>query len=160
MTEFSPQRTLLLLDAAQKEWAQRARIAIERPGYVMSAGDNLFLSGLNRDTETEFREGDGSEMRDVGTRPAKMRALLSSSALAVNFFDAWRETPKIGPLLLDLAGVHDTRLELTHAHGLEDDAVLDEVQALFRAHHGVDRLMAFVLLMRDGHAGRREVGQM
>lgn len=125
----------------------------------MSAGDNLFLSGLNRDTETEFREGDGSEMRDVGTRPAKMRALLSSSALAGNFFDAC-ETPRIGPLLLDLAGVHDTRLELTHAHGLKEDAVLDEVQALFPGHHGVDRLMAFVLLMRDGRAARRQVGQM
>ncbi|HKY22583.1 MAG TPA: hypothetical protein VJM31_15325 [Vicinamibacterales bacterium] len=37
---------------------------------------------------------DGSELKDTPKRPAKMRALVSSSALAVNFFDAWRDTDK------------------------------------------------------------------
>jgi hypothetical protein len=35
--------------------------------------------------------GSGSELLDGPTRPAKMKALHSSSALAVNFFDAWVE---------------------------------------------------------------------
>ena len=96
MAELSAQRSLSLLAAAQTAWAQRSQTALRPPGYVAALSDNLFLRHLHSDTETEFREGDGSELMDVGRRPAKMRALLSSSALAVNFFDAWRDTSKNG----------------------------------------------------------------
>jgi len=54
----------------------------------------LLLRKLNSETEAEFANADGSELRDSGNRPAKMRALISSSALAVNFFDSWRDVPK------------------------------------------------------------------
>jgi len=62
----------------------------------------------------EFREGDGSELSDVGTRRAKMRALLSSSALAVNFFDAWGETPKDG--LAEALGLPEPISQLHFEH--------------------------------------------
>src|SRR6266545_2947419 len=62
--------------------------------YVAALGDNLFLGQLHPRTKDEFTNGDGSELTDARTRPAKMRALASSSALAVNFFDAWRDLDK------------------------------------------------------------------
>ena len=40
-----------------------------------------------------FEEGGGGELKD-GWRPAKMKALHSSSALAVNFFDYWTTRDK------------------------------------------------------------------
>lgn len=42
-----------------------------------------------------FRKGSGNELVDVNTRPAKMRAAHSSSALAVNVFDHWGDKPDI-----------------------------------------------------------------
>jgi len=46
---------------------------------------------LSPKTEAEFRSGSGVELVDHPKRPAKMRALHSSAALAVNFFDYWRD---------------------------------------------------------------------
>jgi hypothetical protein len=55
---------------------------------------NLFQP-LNAQSKVAFDQGSGSELQDRPTGPAKMRALHSSSALAVNFFDAWvREDTK------------------------------------------------------------------
>jgi len=71
---------------------------LERHGYVKDLADNLLLRKLNPETKAEFDEADGAELHNSGSRPAKMRALVSSSALAVNFFDSWRHIPK-GPLL-------------------------------------------------------------
>ncbi len=84
--------TYNLLATAQANWA---RGAVKNPDkehadYVAPLEDNLFLGRLGPDTERDFKKGDGAELRDVGQRPAKMRALLSSSALAVNVFDYWR----------------------------------------------------------------------
>lgn len=42
-----------------------------------------------------FEAGSGNELADVGERPAKMRALHSSSALVVNFFDRWIDQPGV-----------------------------------------------------------------
>ena len=82
------------VECAQAQWASQAGKSLERPGYVKDLADNLLLRKLNPETEAEFVEADGSELLDSGRRPAKMRALLSSSALAVNFFDSWRHIPK------------------------------------------------------------------
>ena len=51
--------------------------------------DNLFVP-LSVETRREFEAGDGDEL-GLGGRRGKMRALHSSSALAVNVFDYWRE---------------------------------------------------------------------
>jgi hypothetical protein len=50
--------------------------------------DNLFQA-LNESTRKAFEQGSGSELQDTASRPAKIKALHSSSALAVNFFDRW-----------------------------------------------------------------------
>lgn len=86
--------SLKLLESHQAAWAKRRGLPLPRLGYVGELADNLFLQRLHPETESEFRKGDGAELTDAGRRPAKMRALLSSSALAVNFFDAWRHIPK------------------------------------------------------------------
>lgn len=78
----------------QSRWAGARMRDPKHDGYLASLGDNLFQGRLHSQSETEFRCGDGSELKDVRTRPAKMRALASSSALAVNFFDAWRDVNK------------------------------------------------------------------
>ena len=84
--------TYNLLATAQAKWASGAgkNLDKKRADYVATLEDNLFLGSLSPDTERDFKQGDGAELRDVGRRPAKMRALLSSSALAVNVFDQWR----------------------------------------------------------------------
>jgi hypothetical protein len=81
----------------QDKWAVTVPRDTKYPLYVRSLDTNLFLHGLCPQTEADFRKGDGSELNDAKTRPAKMRALVSSSALAVNFFDPWR-----GETLADL----------------------------------------------------------
>lgn len=83
-----------MLDQRQATWAGNRLRDRNRKHYLQSLADNLFLRGLNEATELEFREADGGELEDAGSRPAKMRALGSSSALAVNFFDPWRNADK------------------------------------------------------------------
>ncbi len=78
------------IQGAQKRWSRGRPLDTKWPRYLAKLEDNLFLQRLRPETESEFRSADGSELSDTRTRPAKMRALVSSSALAVNFFDAWR----------------------------------------------------------------------
>jgi hypothetical protein len=82
-----------MIELVQSRWAQDLSIPLERTGYVTRLVDNLFLGHLNPETRAELQSADGGELNDEGRRPAKMRALISSSALAVNFFDAWRRVP-------------------------------------------------------------------
>ncbi len=105
--------TVAVLETAQMIWGRAARCDLVRPRYAASVGDNLFLRGLNPATEKEFEEADGSELRDTNRRPAKMRALISSSALAVNFFDPWRyqDNSSLGPALGLSSKLHDFRFE-------------------------------------------------
>ncbi len=72
----------------QLEWAAAAGLNPDQRGYLSSYEHNLFQP-LNPQSKLAFDQGSGSELRDKPTGPAKMRALHSSSALAVNFFDAW-----------------------------------------------------------------------
>lgn len=82
------------VENAQTQWAVNRGIRLERPGYVADLPDNLIPNGLHPETLDEFGKADGGELRNSGARPAKMRALVSSSALAANFFDNWRQIPK------------------------------------------------------------------
>jgi hypothetical protein len=82
-----------LIKRAQSRWARGRAIPL-RGGYVSELGDNLLLGDLNPETRAEFEEADGGELSDVDGQPAKMRAFQSSSALAVNCFDAWRHSPR------------------------------------------------------------------
>lgn len=81
------------IERSQIEWAKSLGKVMPRTRYVESVEANLFLDGLTAETRGDFESGDGGELGDVGERPPKMSSLLSSSALAVNFFDAWRADP-------------------------------------------------------------------
>ncbi len=82
------------IDECQDRWGAGLPRDPKWKSYVATLPSNLFLGRLHSETDAEFRQADGSELEDALTRPAKMRALASSSALAVNFFDAWRHTDK------------------------------------------------------------------
>lgn len=82
------------IERVQAQWALKTGKSLERPGYVKDLADNLLLRKLNPDTKAEFVRADGAELVDYRGRPAKMRAFVSSSAPAVNFFDSWRDVPK------------------------------------------------------------------
>jgi hypothetical protein len=68
----------------QAQWAARCGIAADARGYVSALDDNLLLP-LSDATARDFTRGSGSEL------DGKMRALHSSSALAVNVFEHWRQ---------------------------------------------------------------------
>lgn len=72
----------------QLSWAASAGLSTDRRGYLASCESNLFQP-LNPESKAAFQQGSGSELLDRPNGPAKMRALHSSSALAVNFFDVW-----------------------------------------------------------------------
>lgn len=72
----------------QSKWAISAGLNPDQHGYLANYESNLFQP-LNPQSKKAFDQGSGSELLDRPTGPAKMRALHSSSALAVNFFDSW-----------------------------------------------------------------------
>ena len=78
---------------SQRKWAISRSLDPDAKGYLGSVESNLFKP-LSEKTRLQFENGSGSELEDGNTRPAKMRALHSSSALAVNFFDHWVDIDK------------------------------------------------------------------
>ncbi len=72
----------------QRQWAELTGLEPDTRGYLDSVEKNLFKQ-LDSLTRQAFENGSGSELEDTPSRPAKMRALHSSSALAVNVFDSW-----------------------------------------------------------------------
>lgn len=73
---------------AQRAWARRNGIRFTRDCRVSNMEENLF-EPLRAQTLEEFRNADGRELED------KFLALYSSAALAANFFDHWRDQPKV-----------------------------------------------------------------
>lgn len=74
---------------AQRLWAQNAGHQIDDQGYLPDVAQNLF-GGLSAEVRAEFEQADGAELVDRDDRPAKMRSVVSSSALAVNVFQHWK----------------------------------------------------------------------
>lgn len=72
----------------QRQWAKSTGLTPNPSGYLTTIEENLFQP-LNEDTKIAFDNGSGLELQDTPSYPAKMKALHSSSALAVNFFDHW-----------------------------------------------------------------------
>src|SRR6185312_1674266 len=67
---------------SQQSWARAAGKYADARGYCAVLADNL-RRPLRAPLRAAFANGGGSELKN------KMRALHSSSALAVNFFDYW-----------------------------------------------------------------------
>lgn len=83
----------VLIKVKQKEWAKRNKIALDAKFqyYSNMINENIFIN-LSKKSEYEFENADGNELKDSTNRPAKMRAFYSSSALAVNIFEYWRDS--------------------------------------------------------------------
>jgi hypothetical protein len=74
----------------QRMWATSVGANIDTRGYLSSVAENLYQP-LSARAFRDFSQGSGSELTDTLSRPAKMKALHSSAALAVNVFDYWTD---------------------------------------------------------------------
>jgi hypothetical protein len=95
MTDESTKATVL---ATQRGWALQAGLHPDARGYVGAVSDNLRVPMSER-ARAAFDDADGGEMLDADGKPAKMRALHSSSALAINVFAYWEDRSDLTPLL-------------------------------------------------------------
>ena len=78
----------------QRSWAESRGLEPDSRGYLTDVASNL-LRPMHARTKSAFDSGSGSELQDTPSRPAKMKALHSSSALAVNVFDRWVDGDKV-----------------------------------------------------------------
>jgi hypothetical protein len=85
-------------------WAKRAGISLlgsqgskGMPIYTETIEQNLFEPLTNEVTE-QFKSGDGNELYDNLKTAAKMKALHSSSAIAVNIFQYWDKRNKVNQI--------------------------------------------------------------
>jgi len=92
------------IHAKQVQWAMNQGIQLigskgkrGRHAYTPELNQNLFES-LDPDVREYFLKGDGSELIGTPNSPAKMQAVHSSSALAVNVFQYWMKKERV-PLI-------------------------------------------------------------
>ena len=93
----------------QIQWAMNRGIALTgskgvrgRHAYTSELNQNLF-EPLEPDVYERFDSADGSEVDNKQGNPAKMQALHSSSALAVNIFQYWHKIDQV-PLIAAACG--------------------------------------------------------
>lgn len=82
----------------QRRWAVNAGRHPDARGYLGDFAASL-RAPMSAQSLAAFENADGSELHDRDGMPAKMRALHSSSALAVNVFAYWEDRPDLTPLL-------------------------------------------------------------
>jgi len=120
----------------QKNWAISAGLSPDERGYLSKVEDNL-QRPLSTKARQAFDNGSGSELVDTPTRPAKMKALHSSSALAVNVFDNFAggdSAPLAEALSLD-SNITDLIFEEQYPTGLGGNPPnLDVVMTLDSGH--------------------------
>ena len=86
------------IKSKQQGWAKRKDFELVggtipdkgEKNYLLNLADNLFAQ-LSQESLACFNSGDGNETKDSRTRLAKMKALYSSSAIAVNLFQYWQK---------------------------------------------------------------------
>jgi hypothetical protein len=74
-----------------------------RASYTSELNQNLF-EPLLPDVQESFSRGDGNEIIGSQNSPAKMQAVHSSSALAVNIFQYWRKIEQV-PIISAACGL-------------------------------------------------------
>jgi len=86
------------IKSKQTQWALNngipligSKVVKGRPAYTPELDQNLF-EPLSLDTRKSFEQGDGNE---INGNPAKMQAVHSSSALAVNVFQYWQKIQQV-----------------------------------------------------------------
>jgi hypothetical protein len=72
----------------QRAWARRRGIVCDSRGYVASLEQNLYSFPMDPETRLAFESARNRELR-TSAGQGRMRALDSSSALLVNFFEYW-----------------------------------------------------------------------
>ncbi|MDR3418919.1 MAG: hypothetical protein P4L83_22315 [Nevskia sp.] len=93
----------------QRAWAEAAGHRPGPPGYLGSVDANL-RAPMTPATLASFQAGGGAELQEHPRQPAKLRALYSSAALAVNVFDYW--TGRDAAPLLTALGIDDRALRI------------------------------------------------
>lgn len=78
-----------IIKARQRLWANRTGRTLNDNGYCGCIDDNLF-EPLSAAARANFERGGGGELGNL-PGPGKIQAVHSSSALACNWFDYWRE---------------------------------------------------------------------
>jgi hypothetical protein len=78
------------IKARQQAWAKREGHVLDGDGYCGCADDNVYQRRLSDAARKDFTDGGGKELGRDGER-GKFQATHSSSALACNWFDYWRE---------------------------------------------------------------------
>jgi len=78
-----------LIKKRQQAWAHRRQHTLDKDGYCGCADDNIY-QGLSEAARNDLTRGGGGELGAEGER-GKFQATHSSSALACNWFDYWRE---------------------------------------------------------------------
>ena len=104
--------------ANQVAWAERHGLPLDRSNRCRTVDDNLFMP-LSPGSVEEFGEGAGNEL-GTPDAPGSMASVRSSSALAVNAFDAWRSR-SLAPLASLLAAdpmADQLRFEVQYPTGL------------------------------------------
>ena len=86
MTDRTP---IDIIKARQLAWARRKGRALDEDGYCASPDDNVFQR-LSDAARQDVARGAGREAGSAGERH-NIQATHSSSALAFNWFDYWRE---------------------------------------------------------------------
>jgi hypothetical protein len=76
--------------SSQREWAMRKGLPVDAQGYLPDVEANL-RAPLSDVARAAFTKGSGGELSDRKGKRAKMRSLISSSALTVNVFDFWSD---------------------------------------------------------------------
>ncbi len=82
------QSPLAGVERAQRLWATQAGLDVDDRGYLPDVAQNLF-GEFSDVVRAAFEQADGAELENRHGRPAKMRSVISSSALAVNVFQHW-----------------------------------------------------------------------
>lgn len=98
-------RAAKYIQERQRAWALRRNIQlIGSQGdkgeklYTQRLADNLFGGKLEPWAREQIEAANGNELRGDASRPPKMQALHSSSALGVNVFQYWQQTNQLDEL--------------------------------------------------------------
>lgn len=124
----------------QIQWALNQDFALTgskgnrgRPSYTKKLKDNLFQPLLPK-TRQEFEFGDGREILDSSSGPAKMKAVHSSSALGVNVFQYWQEINQVS-CIASACGLCNKHSKDPEGISFEQKYPIDES---FRFHPNID----------------------
>ena len=85
-----PSNVIDIIKARQQAWAERNDRALDEDGYCGCSDDNVYQARLSSAARKDFVDGGSRELGSDGER-GKFQAAHSSSALACNWFDYWRE---------------------------------------------------------------------